>query len=116
MLLTGTECDSPIGDTSPASRLEVLPRPPSGSKYELVLEGAEHSAFSDRASGDMKKRNPDHHRASWLMTTAFWDAYLKEDAAAKAWLDGPGAKGDVLEKTAGRGSSSPAPIERLTTL
>lgn len=98
MLLTGTEDDSPIGDTTPESRLEVFPGLPPGGKYELVLNGAQHSAFSERGlQGDRKKRNPNHHRAILAMTTTFWDAYLNDDAAAKAWLDGPEAK-SVLEK------------------
>ena len=31
-------------------------------------------------------------------TTAFWDAYLKNDADARAWLDGDGAKSVLEEK------------------
>jgi len=31
------------------------------------------------------------------LSTAFWDAYLRGDAAAKAWLDGEGTH-SVLEK------------------
>ncbi|HNY13065.1 MAG TPA: dienelactone hydrolase, partial [Candidatus Wallbacteria bacterium] len=44
-----------------------------------------------------RTRNPNHHRAIIALTTAFWDAYLREDKDAKAWLDGVGA-GSVLEK------------------
>jgi hypothetical protein len=52
-----------------------------------VLDGAEHSAFSDRAlPGDRRRRNPNHHRAVQAVTTAFWDAYLKDDQRAKSWL------------------------------
>lgn len=101
MLMTGTEDDSPIGDTSPQDRLAVYPALPAGGKYELVLDGAEHSAFSERGlPGDRKSRNPNHHRAILALSTAFWDAWLRGDAAAKAWLDGEGAK-SVLEKKDG---------------
>jgi hypothetical protein len=63
-----------------------------------VLDGAEHSAFSDRAlPGDQGTRNPNHHRAILGLSTAFWDSYLRGDAAARAWLDGSGAR-SVLEK------------------
>jgi predicted dienelactone hydrolase len=97
MLLTGTRDESPIGRTDPQSRLKVFPALPPGGKYELVLEGAEHSAFSERAlPGDARSRNPNHHRAILALTTAFWDAYLLEDAAARAWLDGEGPR-SVLE-------------------
>lgn len=63
-----------------------------------MLDGAEHSAFGDRAlPGDTHERNPNHHRAILALTTAFWDAYLRDDADAKKWLDGDDAK-SVLEK------------------
>jgi len=75
-----------------------LSRPAAGGKYELVLNGAEHSAFSDRAlPGDKEKRNPNHHRAILAVSTAFWDAWLREDADARAWLDGAGPL-SVLER------------------
>jgi predicted dienelactone hydrolase len=98
MLMTGTKDVAPIGDADVASRLAVFQALPPGSKYELVLYGAEHSAFTDRAlPGDTEKRNPNHHRAILAMSTAFWDAYLRGDTAAKAWLDGTGPR-TILEK------------------
>jgi hypothetical protein len=64
----------------------------------LVLDGAEHLAFSDRlVAGDRGKRNPNHHRVILALSTAFWDAYLQGSKEARAWLDGSGPKG-VLEK------------------
>jgi len=30
-------------------------------------------------------------------STAFWDAYLRDDKSARAWLDGPGPS-TVMEK------------------
>jgi predicted dienelactone hydrolase len=91
LLMTGTLDSSPIGDTTPASRLEVFPALPLGSKYELVLNGAEHSAFGDRSlPGERGTRNPAHHRSILATSTAFFDSTLRNDAAAKAWLDGEG--------------------------
>ncbi|HEX8912577.1 MAG TPA: hypothetical protein VF796_09490 [Humisphaera sp.] len=98
LLLTGTADGSPIGDTKPEDRRLVYPALPPGSKYELVLDKAEHSAFGDRPlPGEKGQRNPSHHKAVLAVSTAFWDAYLKGDAAAKAWLDGDAVRG-VLEK------------------
>ena len=98
MLMTGTLDDSPIGETSPESRLKVFPALPPGGKYELVLDGAQHSAFGDRPlPGEKGARNPNHHRALLALSTAFWDAYLRNDADAKKWLDGEDVK-SVLEK------------------
>lgn len=97
LLLTGTNDNSPLGDTSAASRLTVFPALPPSGKYELVLDKAEHSAFGDRQlPGETQKRNPNHHRAILAVTTAFWDAYLQSNSKAKQWLDGPDVRG-VLE-------------------
>jgi predicted dienelactone hydrolase len=99
LLLTGTRDAAPFGDAAdPKTRLAVFPALPPGGKYELVLGGAEHSAFTDRPlPGDPGKRNPNHHRAVLAVTTAFWDAHLRDDAAARGWLDGDGPRG-VLGK------------------
>ena len=98
MLMTGTKDVAPIGDADVASRLSVYPHLPSEiDKYELVLYNAEHSAFTDRAlPGDSEKRNPNHHRAILALSTAFWDAHLRADPDARAWLHGSGPR-SVLE-------------------
>ncbi|MDP2370946.1 alpha/beta hydrolase family protein [Rhodoferax sp.] len=91
LLMTGTRDVAVVGDADVASRLTVFPALPPGAKYELVLHDAEHSAFSDRAlPGDQLARNPNHHRAILALSTAFWDAHLRHDPTAKAWLDGHG--------------------------
>lgn len=93
LLMTGTADASPIGGQSAASRLLVYPALPAGQKYQLVLDGAEHSAFTDRAlPGDSLPRNPNHHRALLAVSTAFFDSTLTGDARAKAWLEGAGIK------------------------
>jgi len=89
LLMTGTEDAAPqaITSTTPEDRLRVFPALPSGDKYQLVLDGAEHHAFT---SYDTRKgqamRNPNHHRVILATSTAFWDAYLKDDVGAKHWL------------------------------
>ncbi len=98
MLLTGTKDTAPIGDADVASRLSVFPALPAGGKYELVLYNAEHSAFTERAlPGDSQPRNPNHHRSILALTTAFWDAYLRDDPNARKWLDGDGPR-KILDK------------------
>lgn len=98
MLMTGTNDKAPIGDADMKSRLAVFPSLPPGSKYELVLFRAEHSAFTDRAlPGDSEPRNPNHHRIVLALSTAFWDAYLRQDPEARKWLDGDGPR-SVLEE------------------
>jgi len=98
LLMTGTRDTALVGGQTVASRLAVFPALPAGGvAYELVLDAAEHSAFSERPlPGESGERNPNHHRAILAITTAFWDAFLAGDADARTWLDGPGPRG-VLE-------------------
>lgn len=97
MLMTGTKDGGVVGKATPESRLKVFPALPAGDKFQVVLENAEHSAFSDRAlPGDKEPRNPNHHRVILALSTAFWDAYLRGEAAAKEWLKGDGPR-SVLE-------------------
>jgi predicted dienelactone hydrolase len=98
LLMTGTHDTSLIGGQTVESRQAVFPAMPKGHAYELVLDRAEHSAFTDRPlPGDREARNPNHHRAILGLSTAFWDAYLREDAEAREWLDGDGPQA-ILEK------------------
>jgi predicted dienelactone hydrolase len=88
MLMTGTKDVASIGDMDVASRLTVYPSLQNAPKYEVVLNNAEHSVFTDRAlPGDREPRNPNHHRVILALSTAFWDAYLRGDADALAWLN-----------------------------
>ena len=87
--MTGTKDSAAIGGQSVASRLAVFPALPEGRAYEVVLHDAEHSAFVDRPlPGDRAARNPNHHRAILALSTAFWDAFLRDDDDARGWLDG----------------------------
>jgi predicted dienelactone hydrolase len=91
LLMTGTHDASPIGGQTAESRLGVFAALPRGDKYQVVLDQAEHSAFGDRSlPGERLRRNPNHHRVILALTTAFWDAYLRQDPAAKQWLIGDG--------------------------
>lgn len=92
MLMTGTKDTAPIGNADVASRLNVYPNLPNTiDKYEVLFHNAAHSAFSDRGSPrDKEVRNPNHHRAILALSTAFWDTHLRNDNAARQWLQGPG--------------------------
>ena len=99
LIMTGTNDVSAIGGQTVESRLAVYPALPPGHKYELVLDKAEHSAFTDRSlPGERAERNPNHHRVILALSTAFWDAYLKGDKQAQSWLDGDGPR-SVMEKS-----------------
>jgi predicted dienelactone hydrolase len=97
MLMTGTKDVAPIGDMDVASRLKVYPALHGAPKYQVVLFNAEHSAFTDRPlPGDREPGNPNHHRVILALSTAFWDAYLRGDTHALAWLNGAGPR-SVME-------------------
>lgn len=98
MLMTGTRDITRMGGADMKSRLAVFPALPPGGKYQLVLHGAHHSAFTDRTlPADRAPRNKNHHRVILSISTAFWDAWLHDNALARAWLDGNGPN-SVLEK------------------
>lgn len=97
MLMTGTKDIAPIGNADLSSRLSVYPALKLAPKYEVVLFNAEHSVFTDRAlPGDKEPRNPNHHRVICALSTAFWDAYLRNDVHALKWLNGAGPR-SVME-------------------
>lgn len=87
MCMTGTKDTSPIdaGVTADA-RQSVYRAMPAGDKYQLVLAGGEHHAFGDERLWGRAARDPNHHPAIVAITTKFWQAYLEDDANAKAWL------------------------------
>jgi predicted dienelactone hydrolase len=100
LCMTGTADTSVITPEMTAeSRREVYAALPDGDKYQLVFEGGTHSAFSDTALFN-EKRFDHHHSAIQTISTRFWDAYLKGDATAKAWLrsDKPRTDAKLIEK------------------
>lgn len=98
LLLTGTKDTNPVNGADPKTRLIVFPDLPPGSKYQLVLQNAEHSAFGERAlPGERERRNPNHHRAILAISTAFWDAHLCNDESARQWLNSDNVR-NVIDK------------------
>jgi len=107
LLMTGTKDSAPIGPADMKSRLAVYPALHGAPKYQVVLNNAEHSVFTDRAlPGDREPRNPNHHRAILALSTAFLDTYLRGDKTALVWLNGDGPR-SVME-TADDWKAAPA--------
>lgn len=89
--MTGTLDDSPLFMISAADRRVPFDRIPAADQYLVILTDADHFAFSDNPiglDGEAVRRQPAHYGYILMATTAFWDAYLKEDAAARKWLAG----------------------------
>lgn len=93
LLMTGTRDASPIGNTKPEDRLKVFAHLENAPAWQVVFDGATHMDFGERdglLSGML--RDPRYHKAILALTTAFWDATLSDNDAARAWLNGDGAK------------------------
>lgn len=87
LCMTGTKDGSPIDPSlKPASRREVYTALPAGDKYQLVLHDAEHSAFGEGGRLLSRRQHPEHHPAIQQISLQFWNAYLKDDAKSKQWL------------------------------
>lgn len=87
--MTGTEDGDPVGDRFPAEGRQTPFREISGpEQYLLVLAGGDHMVFNGRRwRGQTEKSSDARHQALIkLGTLAFWDAYLMDNAEARAWL------------------------------
>lgn len=92
--ITGTRDDSAaLGlGVAPARRTVPFEGMPPGDKFLLNLTGADHMVFNGNRRRSVGASDPDldrtHVRVTQATTTAFWLAYLDDDAAAKRWLAG----------------------------
>jgi dienelactone hydrolase len=83
--MTGTKDDSIISNTKAADRRCAFDAGSKGDQYLLILRDAEHMTFGDSLRR-RDRRRARHHELILQSGTAFWDAYLKGDAAALKWL------------------------------
>lgn len=99
MVVTGTHDEGRNGEDG-TWRREPYELAPAGDKVLVWIEGAHHSMGGitghngyTRVSGGLHPEQVDWIR---IATTAFWDAQLRGDAGARAYLDG-----DELERLSG---------------
>jgi dienelactone hydrolase len=89
---------------SPADRRIPYDHISHADQYLVTFEGGDHMVFSGRPlGGDRAARDAEFQALIRWGTTVFWDAYLKDDAASKAWLTEGGfaaalGKGAKLEE------------------
>lgn len=85
--MTGTRDESPLGLTAAADRRLAFDHIRGADQCLVIFRDADHMVFSDHrrrlAAG---AKDPQFHELIRMTTTAFWDAYLKEDSAARAAL------------------------------
>jgi hypothetical protein len=85
--MTGTKDDMPIGTSKAAERRVPYDHIILSDQYLLTFEGGDHMTFAGRIPVVGGGEKGEEFRGLVLMSsTAFWDAYLKGDAKAKAWL------------------------------
>ncbi len=84
MVMTGSRDRGAEGE-GPTWREDPFKLSPPGNKYLVFITGANHLTFAGLPTpfGRSKKKIEAVQAAS----LAFWNAYLKGDAPAKAWLD-----------------------------
>ena len=97
--MTGTLDDSPIADTKAADRRIPYDHMTGkvSDEYLLTFNGGDHMVFSGRLSQRSSRAEHDHIFQTYIKegSDAFWDAYLKDNKAAKAWLSGGRFKKDL---------------------
>ncbi|MCD6360280.1 MAG: hypothetical protein J7M38_05385, partial [Armatimonadetes bacterium] len=104
MVMTGSE-DYGARGQDPSWRMSPFDHSSAGDKYLVWIEGANHFSFSGNLLAVLAGRSSAvQERAirEWVQqaSLAFWDAYLKNDAAAMAWLASdklPELSGGVVE-------------------
>ncbi len=87
--MTGTLDDSPIGETSADERRLPFDHIQGVDQYLVTFEDGDHMIFSGRGikpGSPRKKTDTGFQKQILIASTVFWDAYLKDDAQAKAWL------------------------------
>lgn len=100
--ITGSEDSSILADdTTAADRRLPYDNMPSGQKYLAVFDGGDHMVFGGHGFGQRRAETPRDEKIQLEVmagTLAFWNAYLKHDAAARRWLDEGGFKSTIESK------------------
>ncbi len=89
--VTGSDDGSILGDgTKAEDRRLPFENMPSGQKYLVVFDGGDHAIFG---GSEFRQRRPETARDTSIQTgvmagtLAFWSAYLRQDDAAREWLN-----------------------------
>jgi len=99
LVVTGTNDDSGRTGEDWTWRLDPYTHAPPGSKHLVVVDGAYHDfgGISGATYPGQGPRNDDHVRWVRSVSTAFFDAYVRGEEAARSWL----ASEEVAQATGG---------------
>ena len=86
--MTGTRDDSPIGETKAAERRIPFDKMTAAETCLVIFKDGDHMIFSGRPGLDdgRKKQDAIFQEIICAGSTAYLDAWLRDDAAAHAWL------------------------------
>ncbi len=99
--MTGTKDDSPVGETAAPDRRLPFDHLRGSDQYLITFQNGDHMMFSDfPCPFDRMAKDPRLHDLIRLASTAYWEAYLKGDAAARHWLAGGGLAQALAGKAA----------------
>jgi hypothetical protein len=84
--MTGTKDSSPIGDTTPEERRLPFDHSHGSDQFLITFTDGDHMIFSGRGRRLANAKDEKFQKLICASSTAFWDAYLKNDAMAGAWL------------------------------
>ena len=85
--MTGTLDESQVSDVKPAERRLPYDNISGAEQYLLTLNGGDHMVFAGvRVNKDKGKKDPIFHELICQVTTAFWEATLKNNVSARDWL------------------------------
>ena len=93
LMMTGTQDDSPIEQFGYQERVEVFTHSGGPDQHLLVLNDGDHMVYNGSRGQlqDNPKRDV-HETIVKILSLAFWQAYLKDDANAYHWLTGEGVQ------------------------
>jgi predicted dienelactone hydrolase len=97
-VMTGTKDDSPIGESKAVDRRVPFDHVKDIPAYLITFDGGDHMLFSGNKMRVKQPTDDRYHQLILQGSTAFWDAYLRSDDAAKKWLSRGG-----YEKAVGDG-------------
>ncbi len=115
--LTGTKDESPLGETRAVDRRAPFDHSPRSDRILITFQGADHFVFSGRLWRMKRAGARDEHfqKLTRAACAAFFDATLRNDAAAGEYLWGDGLSArvgadGVVERA--RAESAPSPASK----
>jgi predicted dienelactone hydrolase len=86
--MTGTQDYSLISMSKPEDRRRPFEHMSAADNYLLVFDGADHMTFAGQVRLLAAEHDREVQRLILVSSTAFWEAYLRDDASARAMLFG----------------------------